>query len=187
MVKKIETVLPTFNPGYFFVRKGDKCRKIYADVLEMISTINKDPVLLQDPWLFCNNHLRDDPILWFSMAKNGCKCTESPFIGKCVFLPSIIKISQISLSRGKLDVFWFRPLTDCNILHFSSRRAKEEGLYLHQTIVLKLLSKGWHKWIIYAFESKPVWLLMDFGIKVAVKILKRIQNSKLHLSNRNVL
>ena len=170
-----EATIPTFNPGYFFIRKGAVCKKIYSDAMEMARTINDDPVLQNEPWLFCKNNMRDDPLIWCAMAKNGCRCIESPFIGKCVFLPSVKKIYRISLSEGKLAVFWYRPLTECNILHFSSSRIKKEGLYQHQTIVLKLLKKGRFGWFIRVLECKPVWFLFDFGKKYAVKIKNKLK------------
>lgn len=172
-----DALISTFNPGYFFVRRGETCNKIYVDAIEMARTIFEDPVLRHEPWLFCKNNLRDDPLIWLAMTKNGCRCIESPFVGKCVFLPSIKKIDRISLSQGKLDAFWFHPLTDCNILHFSTRRVKQEGLYLHQTIVLRLLEKGHHGWYIRILESKPVWFLFDFGRKNAVKIKNKLKRA----------
>ena len=173
-----DALVPNFNPGYLFIRNGSVCRSIYEDAMRIIEAIKEDPRLNQDTWLISRNTIRDDPVFFLAMKKNGCGCAEDTFVGKCVFLPSpnLTRIRQISLSRGKLDVDWYRPLTDCNILHFSSRRTREEGLYPQQVMVLNLIYQGWDGRIIRIAESKPVFLLLDVYKKGRTKvehILKR--------------
>lgn len=161
--------MPTFTPGFMFIRKGDVCKQIYQDAMQMIDEIHCDPLLAEDIHLHCNKAIRDDPIFFLAMARNGCRCTFDPFVGKCVFLPGTKKIYHISLSKGKLDVFWHRELTDCNLLHFSSRRAREEGLYLQQVLVLDLLCRKRGKAVVRLMESKPVFLLLDLYKKIQTR------------------
>lgn len=171
-----DSLVPSFAPGYMFIRKGAVCDRIYRDTMRIIEEIRIDPLLQDDPKLICNGAIRDDPVFFIAMALNGCRCAADTFDGKCVFLPGITKIDSISLSQGKLDVYWHRQLTDCNILHFSSRRAREEGLYLQQTIVLNLLRRHCGKTVINLFESKPALYMFNIFKKITT-IAKRLMKS----------
>ena len=174
-----DACVPIFNPGYMFIRKGEVCRQIYRDAMRLIREITDDPKLAQDPKLTCKGSIRDDPVFALAMKLNGCECAEDSLVGKCVSLPSITKINQISLSRGKLDVVAYASHTvqnDCNILHFSSRRTREEGLYAQQVLVLRLLYRHSGTTLVRLAESRPVFLLLDVykkGCAKAKHMLKR--------------
>ena len=101
----------------------------------MNNTIDENPRLLG------GNGLRDDPLFFITMKLNGCICVEKPKIGKCINYPRVKKILRISLRKGNLDVVQEKEYYNCNLLHFSTRRCVEEGLYWHQCTVLKLINK----------------------------------------------
>lgn len=56
------TIVPLFNPGYIFVRKGSQCQKMYEDCLAAAERINEDPMLSAYSPLSNGGNLRDDPI-----------------------------------------------------------------------------------------------------------------------------
>ncbi len=135
---------PLFNPGYFFIRKGDKCQKMYEDCIRIASLISADPMLSVYPPIHVRNNLRDDQIFNIAMLINGFKCNEVPEVGKCIFLPSKYKINKIDMEKGILNVTDKRGnvFTDCSLLHYSTRRANEEGLYLWQKLITDCLYKN---------------------------------------------
>lgn len=135
---------PLFNPGYFFIRKGEKCNKMYNDCLAIANKIWEDEMLNKYPPILCNGKLRDDPILNIAMSINGFICSATPSAGKCISLPSKYKINRINIKKGQLDVTdkTGKQFKDCNLLHFSTRRANEEGLYLWQSHIVTLLYKN---------------------------------------------
>ncbi len=167
--------VPLFNPGYLFVRNGETCRRIYRDAMEIIAQIKKDPKLNQDSELICKGSIRDDPVFFIAMALNGCLCNALPTDGKCVFLPGATKIMTASLSKGRLDADWHGEMTDCSILHFSSRRAREEGLYWQQSIVLDLIYKGAPRPLIRLAESRAARCAAGLYKKGTVGIRRRIR------------
>lgn len=135
---------PVFNPGYLFIRKGKNCQKMYDDCLNLAQAILSNSVLGKYPPILCNNKLRDDPILALAMAVNGFICHSRPKEGKCIFLPSKYTINRINILKGILDVTdkTGRTFDNCSILHFSTRKAQEEGLYLWQSTLVKYYYKN---------------------------------------------
>lgn len=135
---------PLFNPGYFFIRKGDKCKKMYNDCIDIAKKLLSDNILNSYEPILCNKKLRDDPIFNIAMTLNGFICNAKPKEGKCISLPSKYTINSIDLKKGKLDVTdkKGKEFKDCALLHFSTRKANEEGLYLWQYVLLKILCKN---------------------------------------------
>lgn len=135
---------PLFNPGYFFVRKGDKCRKMYEDCIRIAKLISDDPILSVYPPISVNGKLRDDEIFNIAMLIHNFKCNEVPEAGKCISLPSKYTIDKIDMENGVLNVTDKRGkvFTDCSLLHFSTRKANEEGLYLWQKLITDCLYKN---------------------------------------------
>ena len=146
LVPEIENpdAAPLFNPGYFFIRKGDKCKKMYEDCIRIAKIISDDPMLSVYPPIHVRNNLRDDQIFNISMLIHNFKCNEVPEVGTCIFLPSKYKINKIDMKNGILEVTDKRGnvFSDCSLLHFSTRRANEEGLYLWQKVILNCLYKN---------------------------------------------
>lgn len=138
------TVVPLFNPGYIFIRKGSGCKKMYEDCLKVAQRITEDSILNTYPQLLCGGKLRDDPIFSVAMGINGFICNSVPERSKCIALPSKYTINKIDLIEGGLDVTDKngRKFDDCALLHFSTRKALEEGLYLWQTILLYLYNNN---------------------------------------------
>ncbi len=139
-----EAIVPLFNPGYIFIRKGQKCHKMYDDCIRISQNIGKDPLLGTYPFLLCGKDLRDDPIFNIAMGINGFLCHAKPSTSKCIALPSKYTINKIDIIKGKLDVTDKngKKFEDCALLHFSTRKALEEGLYLWQTILVGLKTKN---------------------------------------------
>ncbi len=171
-----DAVTPIFNPGYMFIRNGNICRAIYNDAMRIIAEIKEDDRLNQDPRLLCKGAIRDDPVFFIAMALNGCLCTATPDEGKCISLPSVSKIYKISLSKGILDVHSHTRMEGCSILHFSSRRVNEEGLYLQQITVLELLRKHRYGLLVLFAESKLFYLILNIYKKITVR-LKQLKRS----------
>ena len=158
---------PLFNPGYFFIRKGEKCKKMHNDCIDIAEKLLSDNILNSYEPILCNGKLRDDPIFNIAMAVNGFKCGAKPKEGKCMSLPSKYKIDLIDLKNGKLDVTDKngKEFKDCALLHFSTRKVYEEGLYLWQTIIFNL-----------AFSGSKAYRLLDnkvfYGICSAYRYIK---------------
>jgi len=116
--------IPIFCPGYLFIRNGDICvKKLYKTVLEICDFINSNDALANDTLLHCGKNLRDDPIFSFAMAAIGCSCQQKPRIGKCIYLPGVTKISQISLLDRTLNLTYYKETIDnCSLLHFTSKK-----------------------------------------------------------------
>lgn len=138
-----DTIIPLFNPGYIFIRKGSKCQKMYDDCLEIAKRISEDMILSSYQPLLCGKNLRDDPIFSIGMGMNGFVCHAKPSISKCIALPSNT-INKIDIIKGELDVTDKngKEFKDCALLHFSTRKAEEEGLYLWQKILVNLKSRN---------------------------------------------
>ncbi len=166
----IET-FPLFNPGYFFVRKGGKCEKMYRDCMDISDYIMSNPVLKNDEALLCNGKLRDDPVLSLAMEVNGFVCNAKPKIGKCISLPSKYRIDTIDFEKGILDVTDKngKEFKDCSILHFSSRKVFEEGLYLWQKNIIRLVSEGRKGMVLKISESKLALLFCNVYMKLKTK------------------
>lgn len=175
---KGQKTIPTFNPGYLFIRKGKNAQKMFSDAMKIIDLVENDKYCSYqedgslDGTLYVNRKLRDDPIFFMIMALNNCLCTERPKAGKCIFLPSVKKIKKISFSEGRLELISDREYNECNILHFSSRRAREEGLYLQQVLVLNMIINRKSKFLVKLFESKVVLFICNIYMKLKT-FLKR--------------
>ncbi len=165
---------PLFNPGYFFIRKGEKCEKMYRDCMEISEYIMNNPILKTDTAILCNGKLRDDPVLSLAMEVNGLVCNAKPKVGKCISLPSKYRIDTIDFKNGILDVTDKngKDFKNCSILHFSSRRVFEDGLYPWQNRIIKLVTKGKSGLPLKISESKAV--LFFYNIRMKIKtVLKR--------------
>ncbi len=138
-----DSVAPLFNPGYIFIRKGEKCEKMYNDCLQIAEKIKDDDVLNKYDSVWCNGKLRDDPILTLGMALNSFVCPAKPKEAKCMSLPSKYTINKINIVTGELDVTDKngKEFKDCSLLHFSTRKVMEEGLYPWQCAIMNMYLK----------------------------------------------
>ncbi len=159
---------PLFNPGYFFIRKGEKCKKMYRDCMNIADYIMSNPILKNDAGLLCNGKLRDDPVLSLAMEINGFICNAKPRVGKCISLPSKCRIDRIDFKNGMLDVTDKNgeEFKNCAILHFSSRKVFEEGLYLWQNNIIKLVCNGRNGLILKLAESEFMLVVCNAYRKV---------------------
>ncbi len=162
---------PLFNPGYFFIRKGEKCEKMYRDCMDIADYIMNNPILKNDDGLLCNGKLRDDPVLSLAMEVNGFVCNAKPKVGKCISLPSKCHIDTIDFKNGILDVTEKngRKLENCSILHFSSRRVFEDGLYPWQNIIIWLVTKGKKGLCLKLWENKITLIFFNFFLKLKTR------------------
>ena len=167
------SVVPLFNPGYIFIRKGSKCQKMYEDCLAVAKKITEDEVLSVYPSMLCGKNLRDDPIFSIAMGMNGFVCHAKPSRSKCIALPSKYTINKIDIIKGVLDVTDKngKEFKDCALLHFSTRKALEEGLYLWQTIVVNLKKKNC---FLYKFlNNKFFCFLCEVVRRIKTKIKRK--------------
>ena len=168
-----------FNPGYLFIRKTKVTAKIYNDAIDIGRWITENNIKGGKISLFCKGTLRDDQLFAMSMKINDCYCCEEPTQGKCVFLPNTKRIIRISLLNHKLDAFYCdRILEDCNILHFSSRRCREEGLYLQQSIVVNMLTKSVPRWLVRLVEARVVYYFFHIFRKIKYKLIHIFKREK---------
>ena len=165
--------VPLFCPGYFFVRKSEVTRKIYDDIMELSDWIMKNTIE-ENSRLLNGSNLRDDPLFFIAMKLNGCICTVKPKVGKCINYPRVKKLITISLRRGKLDVLQEREYYDCNLLHFSTRRCVEEGLYWHQCVCLRMCVNGTRELIIRVFEKKLFIYVFELIKKIKYSLYHRL-------------
>lgn len=149
--------IPVFNPGYFFVRKSELTQKIYRDTKEVSDWLIQNRPDDGKIALFCNDMLRDDVVFSMVMKLNGCRCVAHPSVGKCIYYPNTKKIRKISVIKGQLDVTQDKEYNDCNILHFSSRRCKEEALYFQEQSALKKYYHNRSMRSVLFFESRLVY------------------------------
>ena len=172
-----ETVIPLFNPGYIFIRKGSKCKKMYEDCLEIARRISEDPVLNVYTPLLCGGKLRDDPIFSITMGMNSFICHSVPERSKCIALPSKYTINKIDIIEGGLDVTDKRGkiFDNCALLHFSTRKALEEGLYLWQVILMNLYSKNCKMYKV--LNNKKFFFMCEIFRKIKTKI-KHLKNAR---------
>ena len=164
-----------FNPGYFFVRKSETCKKIYNDAIAIGEWIKENNIEGGEITLFNKGMLRDDPLIALSATLNDCICHEKPSVGKCVFLPRIKKVYTISLSKRKLNVLQEKKFDDCSLMHFSTRRTKEEGLYLQQSLVVNMLHKKYPLWLVKIMEKKFIYILLHSFRRFKFGIIHRIK------------
>lgn len=177
-----KNAMPLFNPGYLFIRKGQAVLKMYDDAMSIIDSIMSDEKLSggngheADKHLFVNGNLRDDPVFALAMQRSGFRCAQRPKYGKCIALPSVKEIYRISFSEGKLDVYQNRKYEDCNILHFSSKRVNEDGLYLQQILALNLIMKKSNSLLIKIAESRLMFTVLNFYKKIHRRIKELARN-----------
>ena len=162
---------PLFNPGYFFIRKGEKCEKMYRDCMDIADYIMNNPILKNDAGLLCNGKLRDDPVLSLAMEVNGFVCNAKPKAGKCIFLPSKYHIDDIDFDGGLLDVTDKNgnKFVDCSLIHFSTRKANEEGLYLWQRKIIGSVCKGKRGLYIRLWDNKIMLAFCNIYMKLKTK------------------
>lgn len=172
---------PLFCPGYFFVRKGTVCEKIYHEANSIAQWIIDNDITSDNPRLITRGTLIDDPIFFIAMKLNNCICVEKPSKGKCVYLPRVKKIEKVSLRKGILDVIQEKEYTECNLLHFTTRRCVEEGLYWHQCIALKMIYRQFPVFITRFFESMFFILIFQLLKKTKFAILHRLKKDNTHI------
>lgn len=165
-------VFPLFNPGYFFIRVGEACKRMFQDCIDISEYILNNEILKNDPSILCKGNLRDDPILSLAMQKNGMVCNAQPKVGKCISLPSGYVVDYIDMENGKLDVTDKngKKFLDCSLLHFSTRKAKEEGLYLWQKIVSNIIYNNSSDLLLQLVDNKIVWKVLDIYKYFKVRI-----------------
>lgn len=184
MVEKygeIIKTIPLFCPGYFFVRKGVVCKKIYQDANSLAQWIIDNGIIYENPRLLSRGSLVDDPIFFIAMRLNNCVCAEKPSKGKCIYLPRVKKIVSISLKKGQLDVIQEKKYTECNLLHFTTRRCVEEGLYWHQCTVMNLINKKMPYFIISFFEKKFIITCFQIIKKIKYALVHRFKKKYEHI------
>ena len=170
--EKIRTT-PMFCPGYLFIRKSEVCQNIYNDVLRIADWLMKYGV--QDcPELLLGGKLRDDPLFFLAMRLNDCECVAKPSVGKCIALPSVKKIKRVSIEKGQLDVVEHKEYNDCALLHFSTRKCTEEGLYWQQCISTSLCCKNAPHFLIAAAECGLTHKVLHLLKKVKYSFIHRV-------------
>ena len=155
--------IPIFNPGYLFIRPGEKCGAIYKDCIAIADYLGECKENL--PKCYVKDTLRDDPVLALAMLKNDCQCIVKPKVGKLLHLPSE-KLICAHISRGILKT---ERCKDGNLLHFSTNRTRQ-GLYLQQIIVLRLCEKQESKWKIDLAETESVWKILEMFCKIRCRL-----------------
>lgn len=162
--------IPVFNPSYFFVRKSELTQKIYRDTKEVSDWLIQNRPIDGKIALFCKGMLRDDVVFSMVMKLNGCRCVAHPSVGKCIYYPNTKRINKINVISGMLDVVQDKEYKHCNLLHFSSRRCMEEGLYLQQSMMLNMHQKHFPKWIVKWTGLKATYLKYNFFRKARNRI-----------------
>lgn len=178
--KIIETT-PLFCPGYFFVRKGIVCEKIYQDANDIAQWIVDNNIIEDNPRLITRGNLIDDPLFFIAMRLNDCTCATKPSKGKCIYLPRVKKIEKISLRKGQLDVVQEKEYTECNLLHFTTRKCVEEGLYQHQCFVLKMIINNIPSFLIRLFEAKFIIAIFNLVKKTKYVIVHHVKKDYKHI------
>jgi hypothetical protein len=151
--------IPIFNPGYLFIRPGEKCQKLYEDCIIIANYLERNKEKL--PKCYVGKTLRDDPVLAVAMQWNDCKCPAKPKLGKLLSLPSE-KLVCAHISKGLLKT---ESCDEGNLLHFSTKRTKQ-GLYKQQVKVMELCLKDAAKWKINFMESGVVLKILELFCKV---------------------
>ena len=170
--------IPVYNPGYLFIRKSPLTEKIYHDTTTVSEWLIKNRPNDGKISLFTKGMLRDDVVFSMVMKLNGCRCVAHPSVGKCIYYPNTKIITRINVVNGKLDVIQDKEYHNCNILHFSSRRCLEEGLYLQQSMMLKMYEKHYPKWIISWTGLRITYLKYNFFRKVRNRIREWTSSDK---------
>ncbi len=149
-----------FNPGYMYFRKKAVMKSIYEDCLEIAGYLQECSEYKNHPKLFFEGTLRDDPVIWLSVAKNIPDLVQNIDISKIgmpVSLPgsSIVNISQYKEKLDIIDEYDGTRYDNNFLLHFSTRRTKE-GLYSHQYLVVKMIKYPILKPIVVLLEQNEV-------------------------------
>ena len=165
--------MPIFNPGYFYFERNENTRKFYNDLIEKSQRFINDERFWGDNKIFVKDKLRDDPVIWLSMKDNNFTCKASLESGGCVYLPSVVQIHKISLRKKELDVQYKSLInfSDCNILHFSSKRLTE-GCYKNQIVILKCLTNKRYSCFVPLLETKLMLMLFELFFKGMNRIMK---------------
>lgn len=132
---------PMFCPGYLYIRKGETCRKLYRDAVDVAQYIIEHKN--RHPKAFVRGHLLDDPVLFCTMKLNGCTCAALPSVGKCIHYPSFKRrhghYPNMHFGKGYLE----DDIASCsaNICHFSSKHT-HLGKYRQQVAAMNCYLKG---------------------------------------------
>ena len=164
------TSIPVFNPGYLFIRKSPLTEKIYADTAFVAGWLVENRPDDGKISLFTKGMLRDDVVFSMVMKRNGCRCVAHPSVGKCIFYPNTKRIIKINVISGELNVVQDKEYKHCNLLHFSSRKCMDEGLYLQQSMMLNMHQKHCPKWIVKWTGLKATYLKYNFFRKARNRI-----------------
>lgn len=167
---------PIFNPGYLFIRKGVLVEKMYRDIFKIEEHLLK--YWKDDIKLFVDGNLRDDPLFCLAMEINGMKCAAEPCVGKCISLPAGYRIEKIDILAGKLDVIDTSGsvICDCSLLHFSTRRVLEEGLYPWQVAILNSGEKSDSRIWIWILRNR-----LSYFFYSSIRFVKRNANRALSI------
>ena len=168
------TSIPVFNPGYLFIRKSPLTEKIYADTAFVAGWLAENRPDDGKISLFTNGMLRDDVVFSMVMKRNGCRCVAHPSVGKCIFYPNTKKIRKISVIKEQLDVTQDKEYNDCNILHFSSRRCREDALYLQERMAMYMYIHHWPYIVIRWTEAHAVFLKYQFFKKLRRRLKEKV-------------
>lgn len=166
------TSIPVFNPGYLFIRKSPLTEKIYADTAYVAGWLAENRPDDGKISLFTKGMLRDDVVFSMVMKRNGCRCVAHPSVGKCIYYPNTKRINKINVISGELDVVQDKEYKNCNLLHFSSRRCMDEGLYLQQSMMLNMHQKHCPKWIVKWTGLKATYLKYKLFRKARNRIIE---------------
>jgi len=174
--------IPAFNPGYLYIEKNIVSAKCYDDLVKISQRIINDDRFLTEEKIFVGTKLRDDPIFCLAMEQNECKCAAEQKDSKCISLPSVVKINNIKLSEGKLDVLYNlngekTVMNDCYLLHFSSRRLKE-WLYFQQVLALDCLTAKGLSWLAHIVESQRFGVIVRKIFKIKSELLSIFKKRK---------
>lgn len=106
------------------------------------------------------------------MEVNGFVCNAKPKIGKCISLPSKCRIDRIDFKNGILDVTdkSGKEFKNCSVLHFSSRRVFEDGLYPWQNNIIKLVSKGKKGLSLKLWDNKIALVFCNVFMKLKTRL-----------------
>lgn len=170
---------PSIHGGLYFIRKGPVCDAIYQDC-QFIAN-HYDAYHWPD---ICAPYA-DEPVLYLSMAANGCHATQAD--PKNYGIPWEVTELTCDLLTGKCRyATGWHPLVDQGrMIHWSVRYTKKP-LYRFESEKLHLMirkglrpnpsgvSLGLWNTLLYRFRLRYDWLcLMDFSLR-AVRKLYRI-------------
>ena len=146
--------------------KPEQLRGTFGDMFTSIPVFNPGYLFIR------KSPLTEKIYVVFSMVmkRNGCRCVAHPSVGKCIFYPNTKRIIKINVISGELNVVQDKEYKHCNLLHFSSRRCMDEGLYLQQSMMLNMHQKHCPKWIVKWTGLKATYLKYNFFRKARNRI-----------------